>query len=48
MDALLESPAVLGDERLERHRRPAAELLDEVVRARENPVLVVDRGCYPT
>ena len=28
MDALLESPAVLGDERLERHRRPSAELLD--------------------
>ena len=43
MDALLESLAVLRDERLERHRRPAAELLDQVIRAREDAVLVVDR-----
>src|SRR6267142_3665538 len=38
-----ESCAVLVDKLLQRHRRPAAELLDEVVRALENPVLVVDR-----
>ena len=43
MDALLERLAMLVDERLERHRRTAAELLDEVVRALEDPVLVVDR-----
>ena len=39
----LEGRAMLLDERLERHRRTAAELLDEVVRALEDPVLVVDR-----
>ena len=37
-----EGRAMLLDERFERHRRPAADLLDEVVRAREDPVLVVD------
>src|ERR1700722_7702598 len=43
MDALLESLAVLGDERLKRHRRPSAELLDEGVCAPEKPVFVVNR-----
>src|SRR5262249_45409167 len=35
---------VLLDERLERHGRPAAELLDQVVRPRKDPVLVIDRA----
>jgi hypothetical protein len=39
---LVERLAVLGDERLECHRGTAAELLDEVVGALEDPVLVVD------
>ena len=38
-----ESRAILGDERFERHGRTAADLLDVVVRAREDPVLVIDR-----
>src|SRR5262249_38460195 len=38
-----ERRAVLLDERLKRHGRPATELLDQVVRAREDSILVVDR-----
>ena len=38
-----EGRAVLLDECLERHRRSAAELLDKVVGAGEDPVLMVDR-----
>src|SRR5215469_5959320 len=37
-----ERRAVLLDERLERHGRPATELLNQVVRAREDAVLVID------
>jgi hypothetical protein len=33
---------VLLDERLERRGRPAAELLDQLVRAREDAVLMID------
>ncbi len=39
-----EGPAMLLDERFERHRGPSAELLDEVVGAFEDAVLVVDHG----
>jgi hypothetical protein len=39
-----ESRAILRNERLERHRRTTAEFLDVIVRARENPVLVIDRN----
>ena len=42
----LERLAILGDERLERHRGTAAELLDEVVRALEDAVLVVDHDLF--
>src|SRR5262249_60505420 len=38
-----ERRAVLLDERLERHGRPATELLDQAVRASEDAILVVDR-----
>src|SRR5438132_2493376 len=38
----LEGLAMLGDELFKRHRRTAAELLDVVIRAREDAVLVVD------
>src|SRR6516165_7406016 len=38
-----ERRAVLLDVRLERHGRPATELLDQVVRASEDAILVVDR-----
>src|SRR5262245_62525561 len=34
---------MLLDERLERQRRASAKLLDQVVRAREDTILVVDR-----
>jgi len=34
-----ERRAVLLDERLERHGRPATELLDQVIRAREDAIL---------
>lgn len=41
-DASDESRAMFLDERLERHRRPSADLFDEIVRAGENPVLMID------
>ena len=41
-DASDESRAMFLDERLERHRRTAADLFDEIVRAGENPVLMID------
>ena len=34
---------MLRDKLLERHRRPSSDLLDEVIRAREEAVLVIDR-----
>jgi hypothetical protein len=38
----LEGLVMLGDEFLERHPRPSSDLLDEVIRAREQAVLVID------
>jgi hypothetical protein len=37
-----ERRAVFLDEHLERHGRPATELLDQVIRAREDAVLVIN------
>src|SRR5947208_2461394 len=34
---------ILCDKLLERHWRPSSDLLDEVIRAREDTVLVIDR-----
>jgi hypothetical protein len=45
-DASDESRSMLLDERLERHRGTAAELLDEVVGALEDAVLVIDRDLF--
>src|SRR5271166_609841 len=42
-DASDERRAMFLDECLERHRRTTADLFDEIVRAGENPVLVIDR-----
>src|SRR5262249_9318345 len=42
----IEGRAMLLDERLEGHRGMAAELLDKVIRACEDAVLVVDRDLF--
>jgi hypothetical protein len=34
---------MLRDKLIERRRRPTSDLLDEVIRAREDAVLVIDR-----